>query len=144
MRRSPLAYELYVRIVYTIFGCLLTLATLATFAHYSASGTAAVINYMNNIIYGDAVRCTPRAILPFGTDPVNYLIKKTKPCMVLGIAAAAASAIVTNCLLKHHNDFGIVFQSILHIAIDSLTIGITLAIIPNISEWMEITELYQR
>lgn len=132
---SHILYELYVRTVYTIFGCLLTVATLAAFASYNASGTAAVINIANGMF---------PIVSPLDSYPVKYMIKKTVPCAGLGIAAAIVSAVITNVLLKHHVGEGKCAIAILHIGIDSLTIALTLNAIPWIAEQLDIVELYGR
>lgn len=119
-RHSHFMYELYVRAMFTTFGCLLTLTMLAALAHNSQKNSAGART--------------------FETIEVAQIV----PCATFGIIAAVASAIVTNLMLWRHIDVGIVLTCVIHLGIDSLTIALTLAAIPKIATSLGVAEVYAR
>lgn len=118
-RHSHCVYELYVRIMYTTFGFLLTIAALAALAHN-----------------------TNRDIPIIETIPITHMAEQLAPCAVFGIIAAAASGIVTNLLLWRHVDVGAVSTCFIHLSVDSLTIALTIAAVPKIARYMNSLEIH--
>ncbi len=132
-RHSHCLYELYVRTMYSIYGILLTIATLAAFAHHDPATLTAVIGIIHNATNGVPIIETP---------PVEHVIEQIAPCVAFGIIAAIASGIVTNLLLWHHIDIGTVSTGFIHLSVDSLTIALTIATIPKIARYANSSEIY--
>ncbi len=117
-RHSHFTYELYVRIVYTIFGGILVVANCANRASYSAFGASQMAE-----------------IVPINAPPKVYLdekeIRQLISIGIIGIIAAISSSILTNGCMRNHNDTGIFLTCLLHIGIDFLTIAIAISALPK-------------
>lgn len=131
-RHSHILYEFYVRVAYTIFGCLLTSTALATFAHHNIPLAVSVINIIN---------VKNRDIPILETVAVSSMIKYLSQCIALGIFMAIMSAVVTYVLIWRHIDAGIVLICIIHLGIDSIITVLALTFVPTIvSTSMGVTE----
>lgn len=117
-RHSHFAYELYVRIVYTIFGCIIVASTCANRINYSTFGVSQM---------AEIAPTTAPSKVYLNEKEIRQLIS----IGIIGIIAAISSSILTNGCLRNHNDTGIFLTCLLHIGIDFLTIAAALSALPK-------------